>query len=225
MKRTYQENKSLYEAIMRDVAKIVKSRINESTDNDLEPDDSSDTIDDYKNLRDLSKFGTDNDYITFGYSYKISDLKNPQLQLQRNIIHTLHNRFPSKGTPYYGMLKRNGKECVVICAKLKIIRTDEVANFGFTAKTIYEALLMLQILIYVTLYDTKEFLEIECDDNVLNMLRKDVCNSLSDTEQNELELHAKRFSQYIKNNLTDKYSINEYISVIKKGFYKFYVNK
>ena len=34
MKRTYQENKSLYESIMRDVAKIVKNRLNESIESD-----------------------------------------------------------------------------------------------------------------------------------------------------------------------------------------------
>ena len=36
MKRTYQENKSLYESIMRDVAKIVKRHLNESDDSYIE---------------------------------------------------------------------------------------------------------------------------------------------------------------------------------------------
>jgi len=187
MKRTYQENKSLYESIMRDVAKIVKGRINESV-----ADDSSDTPqekyekikndpekfkrfqndrdiafrknnwdkfyekypfmkeihgqnseNDYKNLRDLSKFGTDNskDYIKFGYSYKISDLKNPQVQ--RHIIYTLLKCFPSKDKHWFGMLKRNGKENVAICVKFSNFHSGEVSNISFTAKTIYEALLML----------------------------------------------------------------------------------
>ena len=38
MKRTYQENKSLYESIMRDVAKVVKSRL---VNEELDTDDSS----------------------------------------------------------------------------------------------------------------------------------------------------------------------------------------
>ena len=186
MKRTYQENKSLYESIMRDVAKTVKRHLNEEHNTTM-----------------------DTRVVAFGPSYTMGDLKSPAKQ--KEISDKLSSNIQSKaGFAYTG----NKVRVQLTIENMRTDESKDIFvpyNTFYEAAIITSAI--SDAIKQVNLSNSKFFISVEPSDSFYT-IRKRIMNRLNEIEIDAFDRIDEKMQNYLNDKLSDEITFENIVKEI-----------